>query len=229
MLTHVPHGQGGFERNLEPDPALKENTLRLGFGYNFVNQRNYCTSEKPLITLNDLVEQWKEITGRSPEGFIKGLKTLSKAQLNWTKARVTYTELKAYDLSHIAQIQREGRVPNIFDFATPEERRDIAQFLAREGVGSHLLDSFFTRDVLADARVFEEPAREAEDAHLPETSGPSKGKEKEPLLLKDDNKKEREPAGEREALDLNKRPRLELDLNLDPSHSLDEGGDIGEE
>lgn len=165
------------------------------------------------------------MTGRSPDEFLKGLKNLWKGKGSKTAARFTYSDIKSFDLLHIAGMRKKGQIENIFDSVTPEERRDIAKFLAREKIYSDVLETFFDQNILADARVLEEPAR---DAHLP--AGPSKGKEP---LLRNDNTKEPEPARERGALDLdlNRRPRLELDLNQTPPAEENEpyAGDGGGE
>jgi len=199
MLTHVPHGQGGFERNLlEPDPDL--NALRLGYEYPKL-KRGYCTSDRPLLTLQDLIKQWEKITGQSPDKFIKQLKSLSKARLRMTSARVTYTDIKSYDLSHIARMRRTGKIPNIFLFATPAERREIAKFLASEGIYSDVLDTFFDPNVIADPQL---------DQNVHQEPQP-------------------EPINTRENIlhHPNKKPRLDLDLNKEPvlGDASDVGGD----
>lgn len=100
---------------------------------------------------------------------------------------------------------------NIFQYATPEERREIAQFMARKGVDRDLLLTFFDRaDLQLDTHVNEEP-------------------QPEPILTRENidppNKKPRLD------LDLNKSPRLELDLNQTPPAEQvepDDGGGGGD-
>ena len=105
MLAHVPHGQGSITLSIKMEPDASKNP---GAGADLGKRRPYCTFSisDTLIRFGEILQKWEIITGRSPEGYIKKLRSYARSE----SRRTPYAVLKSYDLQHIGDIQRAQRV-----------------------------------------------------------------------------------------------------------------------
>lgn len=173
-------------------------------------RRNYTTRKRKLywnvLSLGAISNRWQEITGQPDSS--SWLDKLGKHAVR-KKWRTPFIQIINLPLEDVACLQKSGGIEDVFMFVNnPEEKRAVAQFLARKGADQDLLQTFFSPDVLAnlplDQNEQPEPARERGDR---DGDQPPR-----PLVP-----------------DLNEIPPLVPDLNEVPPQEQDQAGDGGGE
>jgi hypothetical protein len=137
-----------------------------------IKMRNYTSGKSKgyswdnVVSLAYIANRWKEITGQPDSCYwLDELRIhVTNKKNNWT---TPFTILKNYPIKHIAHMKKNDKIEDVFMFVnSPEEKRAIAKFLAREGIDSDTLETLFP-DVLEnlplDQNEQAEPARERGD------------------------------------------------------------------
>jgi hypothetical protein len=187
-----------------------------------IKMRNYTSGKSKgyswdnEVSLASIANRWKEITGQPDSCYwLDELRIhVTNKKNNWT---TPFTLLKNYPIKHIAHMKKNDKIKDVFMFVnSPEEKRAIAKFLAREGIDSDTLETLFP-DVLENLPLDQNEEPQPEPILTRENIDPPN---KKPRLDLDLNKK---PARE--------KPARELDLNQTPPAEQvepDDGGGGGE-